>query len=46
VDGNVHRLLFDKKPINPDFAKLADKGLIELFEGDHVDDLFDKIEKI
>ncbi len=32
-----------KIPINPDFAKQADRGLIELFEGDFLDELSDKI---
>jgi len=32
-----------KIPIDPDFAKQADRGLIELFEGDFLDNLSDKI---
>lgn len=32
-------------PINPDFAKISDRGLIELFEGDYMDRLADVIEE-
>ncbi len=35
-----------KLPINPDFARQSDAGLIELFEGDYIDNLSDEIEKI
>jgi len=31
-------------PINPEIASLCDKGLIELFEGDYLDNLSDAIE--
>ena len=33
-------------PINPDFAQQCDSGLIELFEGDYLDNMSDKIEKL
>lgn len=32
-----------KLPINPEFAKISDKGLIELFEGNYLEELFAKI---
>ncbi len=32
-------------PINPDFANQCDKGLIELFEGDHMEKAADAVEK-
>lgn len=32
-------------PIDPDIAKLSDKGLIELFEGDYLDGMMDEIER-
>ncbi len=35
-----------KLPLNPEFASISDKGLIELFEGEYLNSLFDKIEKI
>ncbi len=35
-----------KLPINPKLAAACDKGMIELFEGDWLDSLADKIEKI
>ena len=35
-----------KLPINPKLAAACDKGMIELFEGDWLDKLADKIEKI
>lgn len=35
-----------KLPIDPDLASLADKGVIELFEGDHLESAADKIEKL
>ena len=34
-----------KLPINPDFASLCDKGLIELFEGEYMESAADIIEK-
>lgn len=34
-----------KLPINPEFAKLCDSGLIELFEGDYLDKTCDLIEE-
>jgi len=34
-----------KMPINPDYASLCDKGLIELFEGDFMENACDIIEK-
>ncbi len=37
---NVARL-----PIDPDLAKVCDNGLVELFEGDWLDELSDKIEE-
>ena len=33
-------------PINPDFAQQCDSGLIELFEGDYLDNMSDRIEKL
>ena len=33
-------------PINPEFAKACDNGVIELFEGDHLDNMADAIEKL
>lgn len=33
-------------PINPEIAALCDKGLIELYEGNWLDDLSDSIEKV
>ncbi len=32
-----------KLPVNPDFAKLSDRGLIENFEGDYLDCVLEKI---
>lgn len=32
-------------PINPDLAKVCDSGLVELFEGDWLDELSDRIEE-
>ena len=37
---NVARL-----PLDPELAKVCDQGLVELFEGDWLDDLSDKIEE-
>ena len=34
-----------KLPINPEFASLCDKGVIELFEGDVLEDAADEIER-
>ncbi len=34
-----------KLPLNPALAELCDKGMIELFEGDYLKDIIDKIEK-
>lgn len=34
-----------KIPIDPNFASLSDKGTIELFDGDYLNNIFDKIEK-
>lgn len=33
-------------PINPEFAKACDNGVIELFEGDHLDAMAEAIEKL
>ena len=33
-----------KLPLNPEFAKVSDRGLIELFEGDYLNEVSDKIE--
>jgi hypothetical protein len=33
-------------PINPEFAKASDKGVIELFEGDWLDSAADRLEKM
>lgn len=38
--------LLAELPINPDFAKLCDSGLIELFEGDFLENAADIIEKL
>jgi Mrp family chromosome partitioning ATPase len=38
---NVSRI-----PINPDLARECDSGLIELFNGDYLDDMADAVEKI
>jgi len=35
-----------KIPLNPEFASITDRGLIELFEGDYLDKIADRIEKI
>ena len=35
-----------KMPINPGLASLCDKGMIELFEGDWLDNMADKIENL
>lgn len=35
-----------KLPINPEIAKLCDKGMIELFEGNYLDDLANSLSKI
>ena len=37
---NIARL-----PIDPELAKVCDNGLVELFEGDWLDELSDKIEE-
>lgn len=34
-----------KMPINPSLASNCDRGLIELFEGDYLEEMFDAIEK-
>lgn len=36
---------FAKLPINPDFAKVCDGGLVELFEGDYLEAFADTLEK-
>ena len=33
-------------PVNPDFAQQCDSGLIELFEGDYLNNMSDAIEKL
>ena len=35
-----------KLPINPKIASAADKGMLELFEGDWLDNMIDMIEKL
>ena len=35
-----------KLPLNPEFAKVSDRGLIELFEGDYLDEVSNKIEEV
>lgn len=35
-----------KLPLNPAFAELCDKGMVESFEGDHLNDIINKIEKM
>ena len=35
-----------KIPINPNLAKLCDNGMIELFEGNWLDNMIEKIEKV
>ena len=48
VDETAKRLNIPcvaKLPINPELASQADKGLIELFEGDWLDNLSDYLEK-
>ncbi len=48
VDETAKRLdipCVSKLPINPELASQADKGLIELFEGDWLDNLSDELEK-
>lgn len=35
-----------KMPINPELAKQVDQGVIELFEGDWLENLADKLEKV
>lgn len=37
--------LLAKLPIDPDIAKVADQGLIELFEGDYMDGVAEKLEQ-
>jgi Mrp family chromosome partitioning ATPase len=37
---------FAKLPINPEFARLADNGAIELFDENYLDNILEKIEKI
>ena len=32
-------------PINGDFANQADRGLIELYEGDYLENIVDRIEQ-
>jgi Mrp family chromosome partitioning ATPase len=49
VDETAKRLGINavaKLPINPCLASQADRGLIELFEGDWLDNLSDQIERI
>ena len=49
VDETAKRLGINavaKLPINPQLASQADRGLIELFEGDWLDNLSDEIERI
>ena len=38
--------MFSKLPINPEFASLADKGDIESFNGEYLDNILNKIIKI
>ena len=48
VDETAKRLgipAVSKLPINPELASQADRGLIELFEGDWLDDLSDRLEE-
>lgn len=48
VDETAKRLgipAVSKLPINPELAAQADRGLIELFEGDWLDDLSDHLEE-
>ena len=33
-------------PLNPAIAELCDKGLIELYDGDYLKDIVEKIEKM
>lgn len=35
-----------KLPINPEFAKICDSGLVELFEGDYLEKAADAIEAL
>lgn len=42
-----HRIeTITKLPLNPALAELCDKGMIELFEGDYLEDMITKIEKM
>ncbi len=52
-DGNINEVAarhgiknVAELPINPDFAKACDNGVIELFEGDHLEAMADAIEKL
>ncbi len=52
-DGNINEVAkrhgienTAELPINPEFAKACDAGVIELFEGDYLDKMADAIEKL
>ena len=49
IDDTAKRFGLDilaKLPIDPALAKACDEGVIELFEGDYLDSLADKLEKL
>jgi hypothetical protein len=35
-----------KLPLNPLFAELCDKGMVEMFDGDYLKDIINRIEKM
>ncbi len=52
-DGNIEKIAeshgidtVSKLPINPDLARNCDSGVIELFEGDWLENMADRIEKL
>jgi Mrp family chromosome partitioning ATPase len=46
IAKEYHLEVLAKLPINPEFAKVVDQGVVELFEGDWMEPVADKIELI
>jgi Mrp family chromosome partitioning ATPase len=46
VARDHHIKTISKLPLNPAFAELCDKGLVEMFDGDFLNDIVNQIEKM
>ncbi len=46
IAKTYHIKTIAKLPLNPDIAELCDKGTVELFQGDYLDPIVKKIEKM